>query len=67
MCMEVFQRVDSGGNLKALAEEEGITRCCDNGEPVETETSEAGPMSFCCMAADWEAACELYVWKIPKL
>ena len=42
-------------------------RCCDSEEPVETETSEAGPMSFCCMAADWEAACELYIWKIPKL
>ena len=66
--MEVFQRVDSGGNLRVLAEEEGVTRCCDNGgEPVETETSEAGPLSSCCMAADWEAACELCVWNIQTL
>ena len=42
-------------------------RCCDSREPVETETSEAGPMSFCSTARGWEAGCGLYIWKIPKL
>lgn len=38
-------------------------RCCDDGEPVEAETSEAGPVSslgFCSMTVGWEAACRLY-------
>lgn len=44
-------------------------RCCDGGEPVKVETSEAGPVSFlefCSMTVRWEATCGLYIWRTPK-
>lgn len=49
-CIRVHGGISESGwtirHLRAFEGEKGTMRCCDGGEPVKAETSEAGPVSF---------------------